>query len=146
MKLKKLAVATALAISTTPVMAQNFEGTTYDERIGYSNNNNEDSIKIGRQNISLFQQSLDTQNWAEARINLLWLKNNAPYALNGIYTQGPRVYYFLITNEADQAKKLEYFNEMMELFDLRQKKLEILNTFSKIKNTLGDVLSVEAEY
>ena len=146
MKLKKLAVATALAISTTPVMAQNFEGTTYDERIGYSNNNNEDSIKIGRQNISLFQQSLDTQNWAEARINLLWLKNNAPYALNGIYTQGPRVYYFLITNEADQAKKLEYFNEMMELFDLRQKNLEILNSFSKIKNTLGDVLSVKAEY
>ena len=58
MKLKKLAVITALAISATPVMAQNFEGTTYDDRIGYSNNNNADSIKVGLQNISMFQMSI----------------------------------------------------------------------------------------
>ena len=148
MKLKKLAVATALAISTAPVMAQNFEGTTYDDRIGYSNNDNEDSIKVGRQNISLFQQCIENQEWADARINLLWLKKNAPYALNGIYTRGPLMYYQLIANpnEKDQAKKLQYFNEMMELFDFRQKNLEALNSFSKIKNTLGDVLSVKAEY
>jgi tetratricopeptide (TPR) repeat protein len=58
------------------------------------------------------------------------------------------MYYQLIANpnETDQAKKLQYFNEMMELFDLRQKNLESLNSFSKIKNTLGDVLSVKAEY
>ena len=49
MKLKKLAVATALAISTSPMLAQNFEGTTPDERIAATNNDNEDSIKIGRQ-------------------------------------------------------------------------------------------------
>lgn len=148
MKVKKLAVAAAIAISAIPAMAQDFEGTTYDDRIGYSNNNNEDSIKIGRQNISLFQQYIEMQNWAEARTNLLWLKQNAPYAMNGIYTKGPLMYYQLIANpnETDQAKKLQYFNEMMELFDLRQKNLEALNSFSKIKNTLGDVLSVKAEY
>ena len=78
MKLKKLAVASALAISATPLLAQNFEGTTYDDRIGYSNNNNEDSIKIGKQNISLFQQSLQNQEYGEARINLQWLLKNAP--------------------------------------------------------------------
>ena len=115
MKLKKLAVATALAISAAPMMAQNFEGTTPDDRIGATNNGNEDSIKIGRQNISLFQQSLQNQDYGEARINLQWLLKNAPFAINGIYTQGPFVYYNLISKETDQAKKLEYFNEMMEV-------------------------------
>ena len=41
MKVKKLAVAAAIAISAIPAMAQDFEGTTYDDRIGYSNNNND---------------------------------------------------------------------------------------------------------
>ena len=128
-------------------MAQNFEGTTPDDRIGATNNGNEDSIKIGRQNISLFQQCMENNNFAEAHTNLLWLKKNAPFAINGIYTKGPWMYYQLIINpETKQEKKLEYFNEMMELFELRQKNLEALNSFSKIKNTLGDVLSVKAEY
>lgn len=148
MKLKKLAVATALAISIVPVMAQDFEGTSIEDRISATNNGNEDSIKIGRQNVSLFQQSMDIKDYKEARNNLLWLKKNAPFAINGIYTQGPLMYYFLISdpNETDKAKKLQYFNEMMELFDLRLKNLDALNSFSKIKNTKGDVLSVKAEY
>ena len=146
MKLKKLAVATALAISAAPMMAQNFEGTTPDDRIGATNNGNEDSIKIGRQNVSLFQQSLQNQDYGEARINLQWLLRNAPFAINGIYTQGPFVYYNLISKETDQAKKLEYFNEMMEVFATREKNLEALNSFAKIKSTLGDVLALKADY
>lgn len=128
------------------MMAQNFEGTTPDDRIGATNNGNEDSIKIGRQNISLFQQSLQNQDYGEARINLQWLLKNAPFAINGIYTQGPFVYYNLISKETDQAKKLEYFNEMMEVFATREKNLEALNSFAKIKSTLGDVLALKADY
>lgn len=146
MKLKKLAVATALAIGFSPVMAQNFEGTTPDERIGATNNGNEDSIKIGRQNISLFQQGLQNQDYKEARINLRWLLKNAPYAITGIYTQGPFIYYNLIVKEADPAMKLQYFNEMMEIFDAREKNLDVLNTFAKTTSTLGDVLALKADY
>lgn len=146
MKLKKLAVATALAISTAPVMAQNFEGTTQDDRIGATNNGNEDSIKIGRQNISLFQMALQNNDWAEALVNMRWLVKNAPYAITGIYTQGPRILYFLIKDETDSAKKMQYYKEMVELFDLREKNLDVLNTFAKTKSTLGDVLSVKADY
>ena len=146
MKLKKLAVATALAISAAPVMAQNFEGTTQDERIGATNNGNEDSIKIGRQNISLFQMALQNNDWAEALVNMRWLVKNAPYAITGIYTQGPRILYFLIKDEKDPAKRMQYYKEMVELFDLREKNLEVLNTFAKTKSTLGDVLSVKADY
>ena len=146
MKLKKLAVATALAISANPMMAQNFEGTTPDDRIGATNNGNEDSIRIGRQNISLFQQGLQNQDYKEARINLQWLLKNAPYAITGIYTQGPYIYYNLITKETDSAKKLMYFNEMMEIFTAREKNLDVLNTFAKTKSTLGDVLALKADY
>lgn len=128
------------------MLAQNFEGTTPDDRIGATNNGNEDSIKIGRQNISLFQQSLQNQDYGEARINLQWLLKNAPFAINGIYTQGPFVYYNLISKETDQSKKLEYFNEMMEVFATREKNLEALNSFAKIKSTLGDVLALKADY
>lgn len=146
MKLKKLAVATALAISAAPVMAQNFEGTTQDDRIGATNNGNEDSIKIGRQNISLFQMALQNNDWAEALVNMRWLVKNAPYAITGIYTQGPRILYFLIKDETDPAKRMQYYKEMVELFDLREKNLDVLNTFAKTKSTLGDVLSVKADY
>ncbi len=146
MKLKKLAVTAALAICAAPVLAQNFEGTTYDDRIGYSNDNNPDSIKVGLQNISMFQMSLQNQDYKEARINMRWLLKHAPYALTGIYTQGPYVYFKLISDETDQAKKLEYFNEMMEIFAAREKNLEALNTFAKTKSTLGDVLALKADY
>ncbi len=126
--------------------AQNFEGSTLEERIAHTNNNNEDSIKTGRGYVSLFQQSLQDKNWKDARINLKWLSAYAPYAINGIYTQGPFMYYSLIVAEQDGAKKLEYFNEMMALFEARQKHLDALNSFAKNKSTLGDVLSLKADY
>ncbi len=146
MKLRKLTFVIALSALSGAAMAQNFEGSTVDERIGYSNNNNEDSIKIGRGYISMFQQSISNQNWAEAYINYNWLKKYAPYAVNGIYTQGPVMFYYLIQGEKDDAKKLAYFNELMELFEARQKNLEVLNSFANTKSTLGDVLSVKADY
>ena len=146
MKFRKIAATIAFATTISPVFAQNFEGTTPDERIAATNNNNEDSIKIGRQNISLFQQSLQNQDFAEARINLQWLLKNAPYAITGIYTQGPYIYYNLISKETDQAKKLQYFNEMMEVFAAREKNLDVLNTFAKTTSTLGDVLALKADY
>lgn len=146
MRLTKFAFVLAFAGLTGTAMAQNFEGTTIDERIGYSNNNNEDSIKVGRGYVSMFQQSVANQEWKEAYNNLKWIFKNAPFAGNGIYTQGPYIFYYLIENEQNQAKKLEYFNEMMALFDARQKNLEALNSFAKTKSTLGDVLSVKADY
>lgn len=145
MKLKRIAAATALAISAAPILAQNFEGTTYEERIAATNNGNKDSIKIGMNNISLWQQYYKTDP-QEALINLRWLVKNAPYALTGIYTQGPGVYLALLQKETDEAKKKEYFKELVELFELREKNLDVLNTFAKNKSTLGDVLAVKADY
>lgn len=146
MKIKATALFMAMAAVTCNVVAQDFTDTSVDDRIAYSNNNNEDSIKNGRGYISMFQQSMQNKDYEDARINLQWLMKNAPFAITGVYTQGPFMYYSLITKEQDDNKKLAYFNEMMQLFDAREKNLEVLNTFSKTKSTLGDVLSVKAEY
>lgn len=146
MKVKNIALALTLSAMAAPAVAQDFTDKTLEDRIGYTNDNNEDSIKVGRGYVSMFQQSMQNKEYTEARVNLQWLLKNAPYAITGIYTQGPFVYYNLISTEQDQAKKLVYFNEMMEVFETRQKNLEALNTFSKTKSTLGDVLSLKADY
>ena len=144
--MKKLTIAIVLTAVSATAMAQNFEGSTVEERIAHSTGDNEDSIKTAKGYITMFQQAGANKDYQDMYIDFQWLKNYAPYAVNGIYTQGPFMFYNLINAEQDKEKKLKYFNEMMEIFDLRQKNLEALNSFANTKSTLGDVLSVKAEY
>ena len=144
--MKKLAIAIVLAAMSATVMAQNFEGKTIEERIAYSTGDNEDSIKTAKGYITMFQQAGANKDYADMYIDYEWLKKYAPFSVNGIYTQGPFMFYNLINSEQDKAKKKKYFDEMMELFELRQKNLDALNSFANTKSTLGDVLSVKAEY
>ncbi|MBP5392576.1 MAG: tetratricopeptide repeat protein [Bacteroidaceae bacterium] len=144
--MKKLTLAMLLALIGATAMAQNFEGSTIEERIAYSTGNNEDTIKTAKGYITMFQQTNANKDYQDMYENYKWIKKYAPFAQNGIYTQGPYMFYNLIKAEQDQAKKRKYFDEMMELFDLRQKNLDALNTFANTKSTLGDVLSVKAEY
>ena len=78
---KKIAFFLTLAAASATTYAQ-YEDTSVDQRIGATNNNNEDSIKIGRGYISMFQQSLANKNWAEAYMNWKWIFKNAPFAVN----------------------------------------------------------------
>ena len=144
--MKKQTIAILLALFASGAMAQNFEGSTLEERIAHSTGNSEDTIKTAKGYITMFQQSGANKDYKDMYINYQWLKKYAPFAVNGIYTQGPFMFYNLINTEQDPAQKRKYFDEMMELFDLRQKNLEGLNSFAKTKSTLGDVLSVKAEY
>ncbi|MBR4187220.1 MAG: tetratricopeptide repeat protein [Bacteroidaceae bacterium] len=144
--MKKLTIAMLLTMLGAGAMAQNFEGSTVEERIAHSTGNNEDSVKTAKGYITMFQQAGANKDYADMYINYKWLKNYAPFAVNGIYTQGPFMFYNLINAEQDPVKKRRYFDEMMELFELRQKNLDALNSFAKTKSTLGDVLSVKAEY
>ena len=144
--MKKLTLAMLLALFGAAAMAQNFENSTIEERIAYSTGNAEDTIKTAKGYVTMFQQTRANQDWQDMYENFQWLKKYAPFAVNGIYNQSPIMFYYLIKAESDQAKKKALFDEMMELFDLRQKNLDVLNTFSNTKSTLGDVLSVKAEY
>ena len=144
--MKKLTLFALLAIVAAGAMAQNFENSTIEERIAHSTGGDEDSIKTAKGYVTMFQQAGANKDWKDMYVDFLWLKSYAPFAVNGIYTQGPFMFYNLINAEQDPAQKQKYFDEMMDLFKLRQQNLEALNSFAKTKSTLGDVLSVKAEY
>lgn len=146
MKIRTLAFA-CLATFASAAMAQ-FEGATIDERIAATAG--EDSVVVGRGHISSFQMGIENKNWKDAHISWKWLMKNAPYAISGLYKgHAPFMLYQLIIAEQDQAKKLEYFNDLMYMFDQRAARLDTLNSMEKRdnqKSTLGDVLAIKADY
>ena len=146
MKIRTLAFA-CLATFAPAAMAQ-FEGATIDERI--SATAGEDSVVVGRGHISSFQMGIENKNWKDAHISWKWLMKHAPYAISGLYKgHAPFMLYQLIIVEQDQTKKLEYFNDLMYMFDQRAARLDTLNSMEKrdnLKSTLGDVLAIKADY
>ena len=146
MKNRPLAFA-CLATFASAAMAQ-FEGATIDERIAATAG--EDSVVVGRGHISSFQMGIENKNWKDAHISWKWLMKNAPYAISGLYKgHAPFMLYQLIIAEQDQTKKLEYFNDLMYMFDQRAARLDTLNSMEKrdnLKSTLGDVLAIKADY
>ena len=144
--MRKLTLAMLLALFGAAAMAQNFEGSTLEERIAFSTGDNEDTIKTAKGYLTMFQQTNANKDYQDMYENYKWIKTYAPFAQNGIYTQGPFMFYNLINAEQDPVKRRRYFDEMMELFQLRLKNLDVLNSFAKTKSTMGDVLSVKAEY
>ena len=146
MKIRTLAFA-CLATFASAAMAQ-FEGATIDERIAATAG--EDSVVVGRGHISSFQMGIENKNWKDAHISWKWLMKNAPYAISGLYKgHAPFMLYQLIIAEQDQTKKLEYFNDLMYMFDQRAARLNTLNSMEKrdnLKSTLGDVLAIKADY
>lgn len=146
MKIRTLAFA-CLATFAPAAMAQ-FEGATIDERI--SATAGEDSVVVGRGHISSFQMGIENKNWKDAHISWKWLMKHAPYAISGLYKgHAPFMLYQLIIAEQDQTKKLEYFNDLMYMFDQRAARLDTLNSMEKrdnLKSTLGDVLAIKADY
>lgn len=146
MKIRTLAFA-CLATFASAAMAQ-FEGATIDERIAATAG--EDSVVVGRGHISSFQMGIENKNWKDAHISWKWLMKHAPYAISGLYKgHAPFMLYQLIIAEQDQAKKLEYFNDLMYMFDQRAARLDTLNSMEKrdnLKSTLGDVLAIKADY
>ena len=61
--MKKLKLAILLAMTAAGAMAQNFEGSTVEERIAHSTGNNEDSIKTAKGYITMFQQTGANKDW-----------------------------------------------------------------------------------
>lgn len=144
--MKKLTLAMLLALIGATAMAQNFEGKTLEERIAFSTGDNEDTIKTAKGYLTMFQQTYANKDYQDMYVNYSWIKKYAPFAQTGIYTQGPFMFYSLINAEQDPVKRRRYFDEMMELFEFRLKNLDVINTYANTKSTMGDVLSVKAEY
>ena len=140
MKAKNLFLAIGLAALTTPVLAQ-YEGTTLDDRIGHG----EDSLEV-RRNLSMFNMAIQNSSFEEAYEVWKPIIEKAPFANLRVYTDGSYMLQSLITMEKDAAKKKAYFDELMNLYDLRLKNLTGLNSFAKahLQATEGDVVYPKA--
>lgn len=153
MKLKKIAIALTAAAAVMPAMAQ-FEGSDERARIKYSMEKAgvaaadiDEQVDLAMAYCSEYQTALDGNNWGEALRTQTWLMDNAPYSIQGIYTgKAPLMFYNLIATEENVDKKVEYFKQMQNMFDKRLERLDTLNSFTKIKNTRGDVLAARADY
>ena len=140
MKLKNLFIAFGFAVACVPAMAQ-YEGTSWEDRIGTG----EDSLRT-RQNLSMFNMAIKQGSYTDAYDVWKPIMEKAPFANLRIYTDGSFMLQNLILQEKDAAKKKEYFNELMNLFDLRLKNLAGLNSFAKanLQATEGDVVYQKA--
>lgn len=78
----------------------------------------EDSVKC-RVNLSLMQTSAKAEAYESALAPWKEVYENCPAASKNIYIYGPRIYKALYTNETDAAKKKEYLDKIMEIYDKR---------------------------
>ncbi|MCF0198943.1 MAG: tetratricopeptide repeat protein [Bacteroidaceae bacterium] len=100
--------------------------------------------------ITMMQMYKNNSNWDEMHTNWKWLIENAPIASVTIYANGATMLYNMIQAESDTAKKKEYLDELMGLFDTRLKYLKYLNASipegKRGRATEGDVLIAKANY
>lgn len=126
-----------MTISALGINAQNLRGTKLDDRIGHG----QDSIEV-RQNLSLYQDYFKQKNWAEAAEPWEFVFKKAPLAMIRVYTDGAWIFEQLIQSEQDPAKKNEYFDKLMNIYDQRLNNLDALNSFAtpKTTSTKGNIL------
>jgi len=70
---------------------------------------------------ALYTDALKVDNYQEALTHLNWLFQNAPELNPSIYINGLKIYEGLADKEQDPAKKVEYQENAMEMYDLRIK-------------------------
>lgn len=144
MKIQKFIIAVGLAVMAAPAMAQ-YEGTTTTDRIAMMLPD-EAEATTARQHVTTFQMSIENSDWENAYISWKYLIEKVPYAQVGIYTNGAYMLFMMVQAEQDKAKKHELFKELMNLYDLRVKHLEGLNSFTAPAKqaTDGDVIARKA--
>lgn len=160
MKAKKLAITLGLAAMTLPTFAQyekyddgsvDFTDDETRFKVAYIGQDalNDPGKQVGGY-ITMMQMYYTSQNWTEMYENWKWLTENAPIASVSIYARGAVMLGELIKAETDQAKKKQYLDELLTLFDTRLKYLKYLNASipegKRGRATEGDVLIAKANY
>src|SRR5690554_8982 len=80
----------------------------------------EDSVNC-RVNLSLMQTAAKAESYEEALIPWSSVYENCPGSSKNIYIYGPRIFKSLFEKETDPAKKKEYLDKTMEIYDNRLK-------------------------
>ena len=90
----------------------------------------EDKLKAEEKNV-LYTDAYRTAQYDLALEPLAWLHENAPDLNPSIYINGAKIYEKLAEKETDAAKKAEYQDKALEMYDLRikhfQEEAKVLN-------------------
>ncbi len=79
----------------------------------------EDSVNC-RVNLSLMQTAAKAESYESALIPWTSVYENCPGSSKNIYIYGPRIFKSLYEKETDAAKKKEYLDKTMEIYDNRR--------------------------
>lgn len=113
--MKKLLLTGLMAIAM--IAAASAQKAGYDP-VNAPYGHGEDSVQC-RQNLSLMQTSAKAEAYESALIPWSYVYENCPASSKNIYIYGPRIFNHLFANETDAAKKKEYMDKTMEIYDQR---------------------------
>lgn len=133
---KQFLLIAALMVSLC-TFAQN--GITNAHRFGQG----EDSIKCMNA-ISLYSVNLQNKSYAEAYPQWKEVFTNYPVARVDTYTKGEQLLKALIAATTDEAKKAEYVNELMSVYDQQIKYIDKLQEITKTPLSAGAILGKRA--
>ena len=137
----RIFVAFLLSAASLTASAQRYAGTTLEDRIGHG----QDSIHV-LSNISLYREAFKAKNWEEALESWKFVFEKAPLSQVRLYQDGAWMLSQLTQSATEPAKKQEYFDLLMKVYDQRAANLEDLNSIAtpKTVSTLGNVLCRKA--
>ncbi|HTN67903.1 MAG TPA: tetratricopeptide repeat protein [Dysgonamonadaceae bacterium] len=109
----------AIILSVTALVGINAQKAGYDP-VKAPYGHGQDSVKC-RMNLSLMSTAAKAENYKEAVKTWKSVYENCPASSRNIYIYGPRIFKSLYAEETDKAKKKEYFDLVMEMYDSRMK-------------------------
>lgn len=113
--MKKLLLTGFFAIAS--IIAINAQKAGYDP-VNAPYGHGEDSVAC-RMNLSLMSTSAKAENYKDALGPWNDVFDRCPASSKNIYIYGPRIFKSLYEAEADAAKKKEYLDKVMEIYDTR---------------------------
>ena len=125
---KTFILSCTLAAMALGASAQDLRGTRLEDRIGHG----QDSIDV-RQGLSLYQSYFKQGDYLEAIEPWEVAFTKGPLSQSRVYTDGAWMFENLIKAETDEAKKNEYFDKLMKIYDQRLQYLDALNSFATKK-------------
>ena len=107
----------AIIFAATAFIGVNAQKADYDP-VNAPYGHGQDSVKC-RMNLSLMTVAAKAENYKDAVKTWKAVYNNCPASSKNIYIYGPRIFKALHAEEADAAKKKEYVELIMEMYDKR---------------------------
>lgn len=114
MKVKSLLLFAVASLGATSLFAQ--KGVEDGSKYGHG----QDSINCLK-NISVYTEYVKTDNFVDAYLPWKAVIEECPLAQLSTYVNGVNILTYKLKNEKDPVKYEQYFNELMNVFDLRMK-------------------------